>query len=231
MTAQSLAIILPAYNEASVIGSVLGSLPKKLPWFDQIHTLVIDDGSTDGTHLVAQAAGAHVVRHRLNRGVGLATITGLAVARQLGVDAVVMLDSDGQHDPVDLMAVLAPIRAGSADFVLGTRLKNSGSGMPVIRRLGNRAMNLIVWLSSGIKTSDSQSGFRAYNRYALERLFLTTSGYEVCTEILLAVRRAGLRQVEVPIRTIYTAYSRKKGQPVTNAINILIRLLVKALSG
>lgn len=227
---QTLVVILPAYNEAPVIGRVLTDLPRQFPAFHRVEVLVIDDGSVDDTHLVALAAGAHVIRHRLNRGVGLATVTGLAAARRLDADAVVMMDSDGQHDPKDIPRVLAPIVAGEADFVLGTRLKNP-QGMPLVRRLGNRVMNGIIWLTSGVKTSDSQSGFRAYSRYALDRLSLTTSGYEVCTEILLAARRAGLRGVEVPIRTIYTRYSKKKGQSVTNALNILYRLILKTVIG
>jgi glycosyltransferase involved in cell wall biosynthesis len=227
---QILAIVLPAYNEASVIQAVLHDLPRALPDFRSIRVLVIDDGSGDETSAVARAAGAEVIRHRLNRGVGLATITGLAAARQLGADVVVMLDSDGQHDPKDIEKIIQPIIDGQADFVLGTRLRNP-KGMPLIRRFGNRAMNFIVWLTSGVKASDSQSGFRAYSRYALDRLSLTTSGYEVCTEILLAARRIGLRQVEVPIKTIYSSYSKRKGQPITNALNILVRLFVKAVSG
>ena len=230
MAPQTLIIVLPAYNEARAIGPVLADLPRQLPGFDRIETLVVDDGSTDDTGLVARAAGARVLRHRLNRGVGLATITGLAAAQKRGADAVVMLDSDGQHDPADLPALLEPIQTGRADFVLGTRLIHP-LGMPLIRQIGNRAMNRLVWLTSGVKTTDSQSGFRAYSRYALERLALTTSGYEVCTEFLVAARRAGLRQAEVPIRTIYTDYSKRKGQSPTNAINILIRLFVKAISG
>lgn len=227
----NLLIILPAYNEGRVIGSVLEQLPKTLPGLTHIETLVIDDGSTDETRRISRRAGALVLRHHVNRGVGLATITGLAAARTLGADCVVTMDSDGQHDAADLAKVLRPIIDGNADIVIGSRLLTREPGMPWIRQLGNRLMNGLVKLFWGIKTTDSQSGFRAYSRYALNRLHLTTSGYEVCTEILAAAKIANLRLTEVPIKIIYTDYSKRKGQRITNAVNIVVRLVVRAISG
>lgn len=225
-----LTILLPAYNEAKVIGEVLTSLPQKLPGFAKVQILVIDDGSKDDTALIAGSHGAHVVRHQINRGVGLATITGLEAARLLKTDILVTMDSDGQHDPNDIPQMVKPITDGQADFVVGTRLLHP-QGMPWIKRVGNRTMNGFTRIFTGVKTTDSQTGFRAYNQYALERLHLTTSGYEVCTEIFIASRRAGLRMVEVPIKVIYTDYSKRKGQSITNALNILVRMVIRAITG
>ncbi len=224
-----LAIILPAFNEASIIGSVLDAVPTSILGIDRVMTLVIDDGSTDNTAEVAEQHGAMVVRHRMNRGVGVATKTGIQQAKKLRADIAVTIDSDGQHNPADLPAVIAPILAGESDVVIGTRLVNA-SGMPLLKIFGNKLMNSITRLYGGAATTDSQSGFRAYNQAALQRMRLSSSGYEICSEILGAIRRAHLRLVEVPVDTIYTAYSRKKGQSITNGLNIIIRLTVRAIT-
>lgn len=223
-------IFLPAYNESRVIGDVLERLPKSLPGVGPVTVLVVDDGSKDDTGIIARAHGAVVARHRMNRGAGLATITGLKIAQEIGTDILVMLDSDGQHDPEDLPRVIGPIVDGRADVVIGTRLVKP-KGMPWIRRTGNKTMNFFLRMLAGVQTTDSQSGFRALNGYALERLRLTTSGYEVHTEMLVAARRAGLRVTEVPIKVIYTAYSKKKGQTITNALNVIFRLIMKTIMG
>ncbi len=223
-------IFLPAYNESRVIGGVLEKLPASLAGIGPVRVVVVDDGSRDDTAVVSRSHGALVARHRINRGVGLATITGIKIAREIGTDILVMMDSDGQHDPDDLAAVIAPIVDGKADVVVGTRLVKS-KGMPWIRRVGNKTMNLILRLLAGVRTTDSQSGFRAFNSYALERLRLTTSGYEVHTEMLVAARRAGLRIAEAPIKVIYTAYSKKKGQTITNSLNVIFRLILKTIMG
>lgn len=225
-----LTIFLPAYNEGGVIGGVLEKLPTKLAGIDRIQTIVVDDGSKDETSRVAREHGAVVARHRINRGVGLATITGIRVAQQLGTDILVMMDSDGQHAPEDLPKLLAPLLGKEADVVVGTRLVNP-KGMPWIRRVGNKTMNFFLKVLAGVQTTDSQSGFRGFTIDALTKMELTTSGYEVHTEILVAARKAGLRVAEVPIKVIYTAYSKKKGQTITNALNVIFRLILKTLMG
>lgn len=222
-------IVLPAYNEASVLAEVLGGVPKRIAGIDSITTVVVDDGSRDQTSAIAEQAGALVVRHRMNRGVGVATKTGLAQAKKLRADIVVTMDSDGQHDPADIVRVVKPILENKADVVLGTRLSDVG-GMPRLKVVGNKIMNSVTRLYGGMHSTDSQSGFRAYNRAALQNIHLSSRGYEVCSEILGAVKRAHLRLAEVPIHTIYTAYSKKKGQSITNALNIIIRLTVRAIT-
>lgn len=229
-SSQRVTIFLPAYNESRVIGGVLEQLPRTIPGVGPVSVIVVDDGSRDDTAAIASSHGALVARHRINRGVGLATITGIRIAQEIGTDILVMMDSDGQHDPNDLAKVIAPIVEGAADVVVGTRLIKS-KGMPWIRRVGNKTMNLCLRLLAGVRTTDSQSGFRAFNRYALERLRLTTSGYEIHTEMLMAARRAELRVAEVPIRVIYTAYSKRKGQTITNALNVIFRLILKTIMG
>lgn len=225
-----LVIALPAFNEARVIGAVLAALPRRLAGITRITPIVIDDGSTDATAAVAAQNGALVLRHKFNRGVGLATITGIKAAQQARADILVTMDSDGQHHPADIKRLVAPIIAHDADLVVGTRLLHSG-GMPLARQLGNHIANALLRIIAGVKTTDSQSGFRAYSRRAIKVLRPTTTGYEICMEILIAAQKMRLRLTEVPIDVIYTSYSKRKGQTVLSAMNTLLRLLAKTAIG
>lgn len=225
-----LAIIIPAYNEATALPDVLTHLPRTIAGVRTIQTIVVDDGSRDTTSVVARQYGASVARHRINRGAGLARRTGLASARAFGAEIAVTLDADGQHDPDEMARLIAPIIDGSADIVIGSRLINP-VGMPPIKRLINRLANLYLRVLWGIRSTDSQSGYRAYNLTRAAAMRLHTAGFEADTEILIAARESQLRVVEVPIRAIYTDYSKKKGQPILNSLTIVIRLLVRAITG
>lgn len=226
----TLAIILPAYREATSLPQLLPKLPRSLPGVSRIETIVVDDGSPDATSAVARHLGAHVARHRINRGAGLARRTGLAAARHLGAEVAVTLDADGQHDPAEMGRLIAPILDGSAEVVIGSRLINP-SGMPFVKRVVNWLANAFLLASWGIRTTDSQSGYRAYNLARTSALRLRTAGYESDTEVLIAARELQLRVVEVPIRAIYTDYSQRKGQPLLNSLTIVIRLFVRAITG
>ncbi|MBI4032667.1 glycosyltransferase family 2 protein [Candidatus Berkelbacteria bacterium] len=228
--APTLAIIIPAYNEAPALPDVLNRLPRSIAGIGAIKTVVVDDGSRDTTAHVASQHGAYVARHRINRGAGLARRTGLAAARRLGATVAVTLDADGQHDPEEMRRLIAPILAGSADVVIGSRLIDP-TGMPLIKRAVNRLANLFLRVSWGIRSTDSQSGYRAYNLERAAMMRLKTAGYEADTEILIAAREVGLRVAEVPIRAIYTEYSQRKGQSILNSFTIVIRLVVRAITG
>ena len=119
-------ISVPAYNEATVIASVLNALPSELPGDTSVEVLVIDDGSDDGTADVAAAAGAIVVRHASNRGVGVAFRTALERALRERVDLMVTIDADGQFDPSRIPQLVEPILAGEADLVTGSRFLGGG---------------------------------------------------------------------------------------------------------
>lgn len=225
-----LVILIPAYNEGRVIREVINSLPTSLPNIDSVQTVVINDGSHDETGQEAKTANTLVLRHRINRGVGVATATGLKAAGRLKADIAVTMDADGQHDPAELPRLIEPILQGTADIVVGTRLTDP-KGMPAIRRIGNKLMNGILRVFWGIRTTDSQSGYRAYGRSALERLHVSTGGFEVCTEILYVAKQDGLRVSEVPITTIYTDYSKTKGQNPITALLTFIRFLARVLLG
>lgn len=219
-------IIIPAFNEAQVLPQVIKDIRRQAQsWRPQI--VVVNDGSADATGEVARQAGATVVTHKLNRGLGAALGTGLAYAKQVGADIAVTLDADGQHDPADIRKVMASIIKRQADVVIGTRLNSNRGRMPLDRLMVNWLSNLLTWLLFGVWTSDSQSGFRAFSKQAIQSLRLKTERMEVSSEIFGEIHRHRLRLAEVPIRVIYTAYSRRKGQSSLNAAYVFFKLMLR----
>jgi glycosyltransferase involved in cell wall biosynthesis len=214
--------VVPAYNEETTIADVVAALHRA--GFARV--LVVDDGSRDATADAAATAGARVVRHPTNRGVGGALGTGFRAALELGASAVVTVDADGQHQARDVIAVLAPVLEGRADVVVGCRSLERGA-MPRLRRCANLAANCLTFALFGTWSSDSQSGLRAFSRHALERIRVRTNGFEVCSELIGEAGRLKLRCQEVPIRTIYTPYSMSKGQSLGNGLRTLGHLMLR----
>lgn len=212
------AAIIPARNEARVIASVVEQALGQVSL-----VIVVDDASEDRTAAEATAAGAIVLRHALPRGVGRATATGLRAALQLGAELLVTLDGDGQHQPNEISTLLLPLHQNRADLVIGCRVLER-SAMPRVRRLGNGLANLLTRALYGVTVSDSQSGFRAWRRRAVEQVRMEACGYEFCSASLGAAKRAGLRIVEVPITTLYSEYSLSKGQSVGQAVGTLFEI-------
>lgn len=220
-----LAVVIPAYNEAATIQQVIDQVPTCLDGISEIQTIVVNDGSQDSTSALARKSKALVLNHRINLGVGAATLTGLKAARLLNHDFIVTLDGDGQHDPKEIITLLPPLFSGEADLVIGSRLLSKKSKIPLIRLIGNHLLNQLTYLFYGIKTSDSQSGFRAYSKKSLDLLDLKTNGYEICSEILAEAARLHLKIKEVPISVVYNRYTQFKGQTPLNGLNIVLRLL------
>ncbi|MBI4280774.1 glycosyltransferase family 2 protein [Candidatus Uhrbacteria bacterium] len=215
--------VIPAYNEAKTIGGVVQAT---LPFVDAV--LVVDDGSSDETGTVAAGAGARVVRHVLNRGLGATLGTGIQAAVRAGASYVVTLDADGQHDPQEIEKLLNPLRRDLADVVLGSRLLIS-VGMPPARRIANQLGNLLTFLLFGIFVTDSQSGFRAFNRQAAAVIRLRSNRMAVSSEIVAEIGRHDLRLAEVPVRPIYTEYSLSKGQNFRVGLRTLYHLLLRRI--
>lgn len=219
-----LAVVIPTCNEARTIGGVLqGILDLRLEGGPP-EIIVVDDGSTDRTGAIARATGVIVVTHLINRGLGGALGTGIAAALRRGADVIVTVDADGQHAPADIAAVIEPIRGDQADAVIGSRMIGAGK-MPWARRMANRLANLVTLLLFGLRTTDSQSGLRAFSRRAASLLRITANTYEVSSEICGEIGRHRLRLAEVPIRSIYTEYSLSKGQGFVTGLKTLFRLL------
>lgn len=222
MTRQ-IAIVIPAYNEAAVIADVIHEVQAA----GDYSIVVVDDGSRDATFEVAgSVAGVIALRHRINRGKGAATKTGIVAANRLGADIIVTMDGDGQHDPSDIDALIEPIRSGECDVVLGTRPKVKGE-MPLIKIIANKIGNIATWLLYGMHVSDSQSGFRAYSRFAAMIIDTKADKYEYDSKVIREINNNRLRFTEVPIRVRYTEYSMGKPQKqgFVNGIKTLGRMI------
>mgnify|MGYP000979180939 FL=1 len=219
-------VVVPAYNEATVIGEVVKSarevfLKSKRAY--DIDIVVVNDGSKDETANEAKKGGAIVINHILNSGAGSATLTGLAYARQHNYDIAATMDADGQHAPDDVLEGIKSIDQGNADLLIGSRLIDS-RGMSKIKVLGNKGLSLFTYLLFGINVTDSQSGLRIFSKRAIDGLQWKSTGYEFCSEMIWRAKQARMSVSEYPIKAIYTDYSRAKGQNNWNAINIVKRL-------
>ena len=210
---------IPCFNEERCIGSVVLKTKKFVS-----SVIVIDDGSTDATAEVAEAAGASVHQHDRNRGYGAAIRSALEKGKQLGADVLVIVDGDGQHDPKDIPKLVKPLIDGEADVVIGSRFLGSGKKPPFYRRVGQRVLTTVTNVGSGQKVSDSQSGFRAYSAKALNALNLAEDGMSVSSEMQFAIGKSGLKVKEVPIDVTYEGQAKRS--PVEHGIGVLSRVLV-----
>ncbi|MGC9069381.1 MAG: glycosyltransferase family 2 protein [Thermoprotei archaeon] len=187
--------ILPAFNEEETIAKVILKTQK---YVDKV--IVVDDGSSDMTAAISEKLGALVVRHNENLGKGAAIKTGFEVAKSLNCNIVVTLDADGQHDPDDIPHIIEPLLKDEADIVIGSRNKSS---IPFHRKLGNKLLNSITNIASGTTISDTQSGFRAYSRKALEILEIKDHGIGIESQLIIDAMEKKLRIKEVPINVKY----------------------------
>jgi len=186
---------MPMYNEEETIGSVV---TRALRHVNEV--ICIDDGSSDSSARIAEACGATVIRHRVNRGYGGALKTLFLHAVESKADALVLLDSDGQHETGDIPRMLEPILNGDADFTIGSRFVDGGGStdMPAYRRLGIKVITAASNLSSELGIKDTQSGFRAFSKTALERLRFDAEGMELSLELLEDAHEKHLTVLEVP---------------------------------
>ena len=220
-------VVIPAYNEAAVIGQVITSIPRTVDDMDVL-CLVVDDGSVDNTSEVARLHGAVALRHVVNLGVGAATRTGLRAAKEFSPEVVVTIDADGQHDPAEIPALVRCLVENKHDVVIGSRILQP-EGMPISRIVANLLLNAITFVVYGKVVSDSQSGFKAFNRRSLDIIELDSAGYEICSEIIGEIVRNQLNYRSLPVKAVYTQYSKAKGQPFLNGINLILNLFVRML--
>ena len=207
-------VVVPAYNEAPVIASVIADLRRYAS-----RVVVVDDCSTDDTANAARDAGAAVLRHLINRGQGAAIQTGLDFALRSGASAIVTFDADGQHSADDLPLLLEPVRRGRADFALGSRFIG-GSHVPPLRRLTLKLAVLFTRLTSGLRVTDAHNGLRAFSRRGAQSIHIRLDRMAHASEIMDQIRASDLPYVEVAVRVRYTAYARHKGQRGVHAIRV-----------
>jgi len=219
-------IIVPAFNESQIIFKVLTSLPKKLKGISVIETILVNDGSQDDTLKQAKKANVQTVSHAINRGLGAAIKTGLELAKKKSADIAITFDGDGQHDPADIAKIVEPIIKKKADLVIGSRFKKL-QNVPIDRLILNWFANLATLMMFGVISTDSQSGLRAFSKKALNLIDFKGERMDFSSEILLEAKKHNLIIAEVPIKAIYTPYSRTKGQKNLNSLAVFGRFLVK----
>jgi glycosyltransferase involved in cell wall biosynthesis len=222
---------IPAFNEEYTIARVVLGAQK------HAHVVVVcDDGSSDLTAEIAERLGAIVVRHEKNSGYGAALQSLFKHAKELNADVLVTLDSDGQHDPEEIPLLLNPIKEGDGEVVLGSRFKDKKgtADMPAYRQLGIKVITKLSNGSGKDAVSDSQSGFRAFNKTALEKLgAISENGMSASIELIRAIHKSGLKVCEVPISCKYgdsLGVETSTENPVSHGVGLImsiVRLVVE----
>lgn len=228
-SANSIFVILPAYNEAKQIGRVIRGLfqePGLKAVAPELQLIVVDDASQDATAEEAYKAGAMVVRHASNRGQGAALQTGNDLARSLGAQIVVHFDADGQFNPHDIAGAIALIKRDEVDIVLGSRFLDDRSEIPWFKRhiilpVGRR----INFVFTGLELTDVHNGFRVLSRLALDKIIITHDRMAHNTEIPAQIKKYNLRWREYPVEVRYF----EPGQGLGGGVRILWDLFLASL--
>ncbi|TRW47535.1 glycosyltransferase family 2 protein [Georgenia yuyongxinii] len=215
-------LVIPLYNEAPVIGDVIAEALATFP-----HIVCVDDGSSDASAERAERAGAVVVRHPVNLGQGAALQTGIEyVLSQTDGRYVVTFDADGQHDVADAAGMVRLAEEEDLAVVFGSRFLDERTKPGLAKRV---VLKTAVWVtnqSTGLRLTDAHNGLRVIRRDAAAQVHLRQDRMAHASEIVTQLGRTRLAWREYPVHIRYTDYSRAKGQPLLNSINILVDLLV-----
>ena len=223
-----LIVIIPAYNEEDSIGTVVQSIPREFKDINEVAVVVVDDGSKDRTAELARQAGAVVVSHTQNQGVGSAFNTGLVTSLEMGADIMVNIDADGQFSPADISLLITPILAGQADFVTGDRFTDDRGDlqkpeyMSAIKYWGNQRMAKLISLLSDKKFNDVSCGFRAYSKEALLRLNLLGK-FTYTQESFLDLANKGVKIKSIPVNVKY--FPERKSRVAGNILKYMVQTL------
>jgi len=209
---------VPAFNAEMTIAKVVVRTSRHVDG-----VVVVDDGSSDDTALIAEKLGAKVIRHERNLGKGAALRDILDWGKASDADVLVTLDADGQHNPDELQRLVDPILKDEADLVVGSRRFSNEA--PAIRRLGGRVLDNITGVTVSGETVDAQSGYRAYSRKALEKVTATESGMGVDSEILMRAKDANLRILEVSVDVRYEGPATSTHNPVYHALDVFFSII------
>ena len=217
-------IIIPAYNESESLPLVIKNiLSLNLPDTD---ILVVDDGSSDKTFLLAKNFGVKVLRHCLNRGQGASLKTGIDFCLKHDYQVAVFFDADGQMDHQEIPLLVKNL-SSDCQVVLGSRRLGQTINMPKARRLVKYLALIFTRLTTGLKLTDTHNGFQAWNTEALKKIELYQDGYAHASQLLQQIAKHRLKYCEFPVTIKYTDYSRRRGQSLWGAIKILWDLLIK----
>ena len=216
-------IIIPAYNEEASISGVIKDLKKNS--YNKI--IIIDDGSTDNTLKAARRNGVIALRHPINLGQGAALKTGIGLALELGADIIVTFDADGQHQVRDLNKMIGPLIRGEVDITLGSRFLDKSSNTPWLKKILLKSGVILIFFMYGIKLTDTHNGLRAMTRQAAQKISFKSRGMEHASEIIEKIKINKIKFKEIPVTIQYTEYSIKKGQRISNSLDIFFKMLIK----
>ena len=223
---KDVAFVVPVYNEAEVIGSVIAGILEACP-----HVVCVNDGSSDASADAILDAGAFLVNHPINMGQGAALQTGIEFARLLpGVTRFVTFDADGQHRVEDAVRMLRVLETTDVDIVLGSRFLGEAIGASRFKRRLLKAAVRFSNATSGIRLTDAHNGLRAFNRHVAETMEITASDMTHASEIIELIAANHYRYREVPVTIHYTDYSVSKGQASVNAVNIAVDTLLRRVT-
>lgn len=214
---------MPAFNEEKCIAkTVLGCAS----YVDNV--VVVNDGSTDATAMIATACGAKVIYHDKNSGYGAAIRSCFKAAKEMDVDAMVIIDADGQHDPAEIEKVFKPVLDGEADVSIGSRFMNGNEiKIPFYRKVGTKVLDIATNQGSGMNFTDTQSGFRAYSKNAISKIKINNTGMSAGSEILLQIKEHGLKVKEVPISCRYDIEDTSTHNPIVHGVTVLSNILTE----
>lgn len=229
MNSYNIAIVIPVYNEANVVGDVITNLRKKRP-NDAI--IAVNDGSSDNSlDVLLSLHGVYVLSHDVNLGQGAALQTGISFARKLNAKYVVTFDSDGQHSVDDIQPFYNEIESKQLDIVMGSRfLGDSISNVSAFKKYFLQLSTLFTYAISGIKLSDSHNGFRIINIKDNPHFELRHNGMSHASEIVDLVSQLKMKYAEKSCTIIYTEYSKAKGQSLWNSINIVLEIFIQRIT-
>jgi len=211
-------IVVPAFNEAGVIGEVITALRSVFT-----NVVCVDDGSADGTGDIALRAGAHLVSHPVNLGQGAAIQTGVEYARsQPGAQVFATFDADGQHRVQDVVTMINRLGSGDVDIVIGTRFGAGVSRPPLLKRLVLQTAVRLSPRGRKLGLTDTNNGLRVFNKTVADGLDITMNGMSHATEFIMLIAENRWRVAEQPVEVLYTEYSSAKGQPLLNGVNIVV---------
>jgi glycosyltransferase involved in cell wall biosynthesis len=208
---------LPAYNEEKNIGKVISELQEL-----DYSVMVCNDGSSDQTGKIAEKMGAIVINHKKNMGYGAAIKSLFDKASEISYDVLITFDADGQHNISEIKDVLTPLISKKADIVIGSRFLGEGEReIPKYRKFGIKAISKISSLSQDLDIKDTQSGFRGYNKNALNKINPTENGMGISTEILIKASKKDLKIIEVPIIINYEGDT-STHNPVSHGVSVVL---------
>lgn len=219
---EEVALIVPVYNESAVIREVIAAARNIFP-----HVIAVDDGSRDDSAALAHQAGAIVLRHAINLGQGAALQTGISYfLQQTEFPYLATFDSDGQHDPADVVAMWEKAVHEGLDIVFGSRFLSAHQEMGFAKKIVLKTAAWVTAKTTKMRLTDAHNGLRLLSRQAASSLYLQQNRMAHASEIVAQLGRSGLPWAEAPVNIRYTEYSKAKGQSLWNSINIVADLII-----